>query len=109
MTFLHLDIPLLFRLTKIKEKESFLSMKSIAEKRWKIHLMNSFTQNHSAPDKHMYTWLVLLGASSGVSLCSFTTLFGTIVGIAYASSSLVFCISNKLAKMFLKTMGWKKA
>ena len=40
MTFLQLDIPLQFRLSKIKEKENFLSMKSITEKRRKSHSIN---------------------------------------------------------------------
>ena len=54
------------------------------------------------------TLLVLSSASSGYSLCSFTTVIGTIVGIVSTSSSLVFLISNGVVKMFLKTMGDKK-
>ena len=57
----------------------------------------------------MQTGLVLSGASSGVSLCSFTTVFGMTVEIASASNSLVLFISNELVKMLLKTMGWKKS
>ena len=36
------------------------------------------------------TLLVLSGASTGVSLCSFTTIISTLVGIESARTSLVF-------------------
>ena len=54
------------------------------------------------------TLLVSLVASSGVSLCSFTTVIGTPVGITSANISLVFLISNRIVTMFLKTMVRKK-
>ena len=104
MTFLQLDIPLQFRLSKIKEKK-IINESSKKRKDEKV------TQSiyHSAPRKHMPTGLVLSGISNSISLCSFTTVFGTTVEIASASRSLVFFISNELVKMILKTMGWKKA
>ena len=51
---------------------------------------------------------VLSDASSGVSLCSFSTVIGTPVEIARDSICVVFLISNGVIKMFLKTMGRKK-
>ena len=48
-------------------------------------------------------FLVLSGANSGVSLCSFTTIIDIIIGIASASVSLVLLISNEIIKMLLKT------
>ena len=51
--------------------------------------------------------LVLSDAGSGVSLLSFTTVSGTLVGIASASICLVFPVSNGIVRMFLKTMGKK--
>ena len=54
------------------------------------------------------TLLVSLAASSGVYLCSFTTVIGIPVGITRASISLVFLISNGIVRMFLKTMVRKK-
>ena len=54
------------------------------------------------------TLLVLSGASSGVSLCSFTNVIGTLAGVASASISLVFFISSGIIKMLLKTMERRK-
>ena len=54
------------------------------------------------------TLLVLSGASSGVSLCSFTNVIGTPAGIASASISLVFFISSGIIKMLLKTTERRK-
>ena len=48
------------------------------------------------------TLFVLLGISSGVFICSFTTVTEM---IASASINLVFLISNNIVKIFLKTMG----
>ena len=56
----------------------------------------------------MLNLVVLSGASSGVSLCSFTSIIGTPLGIASASISLVFLISNGIVKIFLKTIERKK-
>ena len=52
--------------------------------------------------------LVLSGGSSGVFLCSFITVIGMPVGIASASISLVFPISNEIVKMFPKTIKREK-
>ena len=61
--------------------------------------------------------LILSGASSGVPLCSFTTVISVPAGIVSASISLVFLVSSGIVKMFLKTMvkklkiallGWSK-
>ena len=54
------------------------------------------------------TLLVLSGASSGVSLCSFTNVIGTLSGVASASISLVFFISSGIIKMLLKTTERRK-
>ena len=48
------------------------------------------------------------GANSSFSLCSFTIVNGTLVGIASVSISLVFLISTETFRMFLKTMRRKK-
>ena len=47
---------------------------------------------------------VLSGASSSVSLNSFTTAIGTPVGKACANFSIVSLISNEVLKMFLEIM-----
>ena len=52
--------------------------------------------------------LVLSVARSVFSLCSFTIVIGTPVGIASAGISLVFLISNGIVKIFLKTIRRKK-
>ena len=54
------------------------------------------------------TLLVLSGESSDVSFSSFATVIGTAAGIASASISLVFLISNGIVKMFLKKTRTKK-
>ena len=56
------------------------------------------------------TLVVLSGASSDVSLCSFTTVFDTSVGLASELTiiSPVFLLSNEIVKMFLETMGKKE-
>ena len=51
------------------------------------------------------TLLVWLCTSSGVPVWSITTVVDMSVGIATASISLVFLISNYITKMLLKTMG----
>ena len=51
------------------------------------------------------TLFVLLGTSSGVFICSFTTVTEMIASV---SINLVFLISNNIVKIFLKTMGRKK-
>ena len=63
---------------------------------------------HSALDYADKTLLIFSGSSSSISFCSFTAIFGTPVGIVSASISLVFHISNRIIKVFLKTMGKKK-
>ena len=42
------------------------------------------------------------------SFFSFTTVIGTLVGVASASIGLVFLITNGIVKIFLKTMVKKK-
>ena len=54
------------------------------------------------------TFLVLRGASSGVSLCSFTTVMVRLWEKTSYSISLVFCISNVIVKMFSRAIGKKK-
>ena len=54
------------------------------------------------------TFLVLLGASSVNSFCSFTFIIGTPIGIVSASVSLVFLIRTGIAEMILKTMEREK-
>ena len=54
------------------------------------------------------TLLVSVGASSDVSLSTFTTVIGTLVAIASASINLVYLVSNGIVKMSLKTVVRKK-
>ena len=54
------------------------------------------------------TLLVSVGASSDVSLSTFTTVIGTLVAIASASINLVYLVSNGIVKMSLKTEVRKK-
>ena len=50
--------------------------------------------------------LIVLSATSGsISIASFTTVIGTLVGIAGASLSLAFSLSTGIAKKLLKTTG----
>ena len=67
-----------------------------------------FSKYITALDHAGSTLLFLLGASSGVSLCSFTTIINTHIGIVITSISIVFFVSNAIVKMFLKTTGRKK-
>ena len=53
---------------------------------------------------YAYKMFILSGARSGVYLCSFTTVIGTLVGIVSANISIVSLISNGIVKMFPKTM-----
>ena len=48
---------------------------------------------------------IFSGAPSDVSFCSLTTAIGTPVRIASTSISFAFLTSNRIAKIFLKTMG----
>ena len=54
------------------------------------------------------TFLVLSGASSSVSLCSFTKVMVRLWEKTSYSISLVFRISNVIAKMFSRAIGKKK-
>ena len=51
--------------------------------------------------------VILSGAGSGVSLCSFATIVGAPIGIVDASISLVFLGGYGILKKYLKTMGSK--
>ena len=55
------------------------------------------------------TLLVLSAASGSVSITSFATVIGASVRITSPSLSLVFSISNGIAKIPLKTMRKKEA
>ena len=55
------------------------------------------------------TLLVLSGVSSGVSLCLFTNVIDTFVGIANGSISLLFFLTNEIVKMFSETIGRENA
>ena len=68
-------------------------------------LINKYITALDYADK---TLMVLSGATSGVSLCLFTTIIGTPVGITSASISLVFLIGNGIVRMYLKTMRRQK-
>ena len=63
---------------------------------------NSYITTLDYADKSL---LVLSCASRDVTLFSFITVTGTIVGIVSASIRPVFLTSNGIVKMFLNTMG----
>ena len=72
-------------------------------------MSNTLINNYiTALDYAGKTLMVLSGATSGVSLCLFTTIIGTSFGITSASISLVFLISNGIVRMYLKTMRRQK-
>ena len=50
------------------------------------------------------TFLLLSGANSGVSLCSFTAVIDAPVGIANTNFSLVLLIRNGIVKKSFRTM-----
>ena len=50
------------------------------------------------------TFLLLSGANSGVSLCSFTAVIDAPVGVANANFSLVLLIRNGIVKKSFRTM-----
>lgn len=52
--------------------------------------------------------MVLSASSGGVSIALFATVIDTLVGIPSANLSLVFSISNSIARKLLKTMRKKK-
>ena len=71
--------------------------------------MNKTLYKYTTSIDYAYeTLLVLSGAISSVSLCSFTTIIDAPIGIASASISTVFLISIEIVKMFLKTIGREK-
>ena len=59
-----------------------------------------FYKNTPSLDYTYNTFLALPGTSSGVFLCSFTTIIDASVGIASASISVVFLVSNGIVKIF---------
>ena len=102
--FLQLDDPLGVRLIRIKEIRGFF-IAEVNDRGKMSKTLNKFITAIDYADKSL---LVLSGTSSGVFLCSFSTVIGMPVRIASASISLMFLISNAIVKMFLKTMGKKK-
>ena len=71
--------------------------------------MNKTLYKYTTSIDYAYeTLLVLSGAISSVSLCSFTIIIDAPVRIASASISIVFLISIEIVKMFLKTIGREK-
>ena len=97
-SFFQLDNFLWFRLIKIKKIDDFL----IVEINYKEEMVITML------DYAEKTFLVLWGASSGVSLCSFTTVMVRLWEKASYSISLVFRISNVIVKMFSRAIGKKK-
>ena len=81
-----LDNPLRFRLSRIKKISQHITALNYAEK----------------------SLLVLSGASSGVSLFSFTNAISTTVRIASAGINFLFPITKGIFKMFLKTWETEK-
>ena len=89
-----------FRLTKINEiKDYFIAV--IKER----ELMSKRLSKYIASFDYFDKSLIVLSATSGsISIASFATVIGTLVGIASASLSLSFSLSTALVKKLLKTM-----
>ena len=91
-----------FRISKIKEICFFIAQ--INNRGKMIRTLNVYVTALNYSDK---TLLVLMGASSGVFLCLFTTVIGTPVGREGASISQVLVIGSGIA-IFLKLLKNKK-
>ena len=89
-----------FRLTKINEiKDYFIAV--IKER----ELMSKRLIKYIASFDYFDKSLIVLSATSGsISIASFATVIGTLVGIASASLSPAFSLSTALVKKLLKTM-----
>ena len=96
-----LDNALQFKINRVKQIEDFL----IAEINDREKTLNKYIIVFNYSDK---TLLVLPDTGSGVSLFSSITVIGTPIGIASASISLVFLLTNGIVKMFLQTLGKKQ-
>ena len=56
----------------------------------------------------LITLIVLSATTRGVSICSFTSIDGALVGIASASFTLIFSLTTGIAKKLLSTTRKKK-
>ena len=93
-----------FRLNKINEiKDYFVA--EIKER----ELMSKILRKYIAFCDYFDKSLIVLSATSGsISIASFATVIGTLVGIASASLSLAFSLSTGIVKKMLKTTRDKK-
>ena len=80
----------------------------IAEINDREKMSNTLNKHITALDNAGKTWLILLGLGVSVSLFSFTSIIGTPAGIASAIIGLVFLLTNRIIKLFPKTIGKKK-
>ena len=93
-----------FRLNKINEiKDCFVA--EIIERELMSKRLSKYIAFWDYFDKSV---IVLSAASGSISIASFATVIGTIVGIAGASLSLTFSLSTGIVKKMLKTTRDKK-
>ena len=93
-----------FRLNKINEIENYFIYK--IKKR---ELMSKRLSKYVAYFDYFDKSLIVLSAASGsISIASFTTIIGTLVGIASASLSLTFSLCTGLVKKLLEARRNKK-
>ena len=93
-----------FRLNKINEIENYFISK--IKKR---ELMSKRLSKYVAYFDYFDKSLIVLSAASGsISIASFTTIIGTLVGIASASLSLTFSLCTGLVKKLLEATRNKK-
>ena len=90
-----------FRLNKINEIKDYF----IAEIKERKQMSKSLSKYIFSFDKSL---IVLSVATGSISVASFATVVGALVGIMSASCSLAFSITTGLVKTFLKTTRNKK-
>ena len=93
---LELDNPLKISRSRIKQMEDFFNLELNDREKMRKKLDKYMT----ALDQADYTLIVLAGASSGASLCSFTTVIGTPAVLRVLVLIYCFVSLNKLVKCF---------
>ena len=93
-----------FRLNKINESKDYFT----AETRER-EPMSKILRKYIASFEYLDKSLTVLSVSTGsISIASFLTVIGVLVGIRSASCSLAFSITTRFIKEFLKTIRNKK-
>ena len=102
--YLDLSDQIKFKLNEINEiKDYFIS--EIQERKIMSKKLSKYVAAFDYIDK---TLIVLFAAREGISIISFTSVIGNLVGIASASFSLVFSLAIGIIKKLLKITKNKK-